>query len=90
MNRYFIKVFGRVQGVGFRFNTQYLADHFNLTGWVKNCEDGTVEIEAQGQESDIEAFKMKIQQGNRFIKVKDIYYKKINVLYGEKSFKVIY
>ncbi|AJA48268.1 acylphosphatase [Clostridium pasteurianum DSM 525 = ATCC 6013] len=90
MNRYFIKVYGRVQGVGFRFNTEYLADHFSLTGWVKNCDDGTVEIEAQGQEDDIEAFKIKIQQGNRFIKVKDVYLKKIDVLYEEKSFRIIY
>ncbi|WP_010233488.1 acylphosphatase [Clostridium arbusti] len=90
MSRYFIKVYGRVQGVGFRFHTQYLSDHFNLTGWVKNCEDGTVEIEVQGGEDNIYAFKIKIQEGNRFIKVKEIYSEKIENVNGEKSFKVIY
>lgn len=90
MIRYFIKVYGRVQGVGFRFNTEYLADQFNLTGWVKNCEDGTVDIEVQGREEDISAFKIKIQQGNRFIKVKDMYCKKIHEVNDEKKFRVIY
>lgn len=90
MNRYFIRVSGRVQGVGFRFHAQYLADHFNLTGWVKNCDDGTVEMEVQGREDDISALKIKIQEGNRFIKVKDIYSEKIKNVHGEKSFRVIY
>ena len=90
INRYFFKVSGRVQGVGFRFHSQYLADHFNLTGWVKNCDDGTVEMEVQGREDDIAAFKIKIQEGNRFIKVKDIYSEKIDITSEEKAFRVIY
>lgn len=90
MSRYLIKVSGRVQGVGFRFHTQYLADHFKLTGWVKNCEDGTVEMEVQGREDDIAAFKIKIKEANRFIRVKDIYSEKIDITGEEKTFRVIY
>lgn len=90
MSRYFIKVSGRVQGVGFRFHMQYLADHFNLTGWVKNCDDGTVEMEVQGTEDTIYAFKIKVEEGNRFIKVKSIYLEKIENVNGEKSFRVVY
>jgi len=37
-----------VQGVGFRFTTQRLANELNLTGWVRNLSDGRVEILAEG------------------------------------------
>jgi len=40
---------GRVQGVGFRFTTLDLANRYRLTGFVRNCADGTVELVAQGQ-----------------------------------------
>lgn len=90
MSRYFIKVSGRVQGVGFRFNAHYFASHFNLTGWIKNCDDGTVEMEVQGSENDISAFKIKIQEGNRYIKVKNIYSQKIENINGDKAFRVVY
>lgn len=40
---------GRVQGVGFRYSAQYLAQGLGVTGWVKNEWDGTVVMEAQGR-----------------------------------------
>ena len=43
-----ILVSGRVQGVGFRYRTYYLAQNLGLTGWVHNLEDGRVEMELQG------------------------------------------
>ena len=39
---------GRVQGVGFRFTAQRIALAFELTGYVKNLPDGSVEMFAQG------------------------------------------
>lgn len=44
---------GRVQGVGFRYSAQYLAQGLGLTGWVKNEWDGTVVMEAQGTEEQL-------------------------------------
>jgi acylphosphatase len=44
---------GRVQGVGFRFTTQRIALRHQLTGWVRNLPDGTVEMFAQGSDQDI-------------------------------------
>lgn len=39
---------GRVQGVGFRYTTRRIAERYNLTGWVRNLPDGTVEAVFQG------------------------------------------
>ncbi len=45
--------YGRVQGVGFRYHAKYRARLLGLTGWVRNCYDGSVEMEVQGPEADI-------------------------------------
>ena len=42
-----IQVFGAVQGVFFRANTQAMASKLNLVGWVTNKKDGSVEIFAE-------------------------------------------
>lgn len=42
---------GRVQGVGFRAYVQDIACGMNLNGWVRNLPDGTVEIEAEGEDA---------------------------------------
>ena len=44
---------GRVQGVGFRFTALDTANHYRLTGLVRNLSDGTVEMIAQGPAEDI-------------------------------------
>lgn len=44
---------GRVQGVGFRFTAQRIAGRYELTGFVKNLPDGSVEMFAQGSPDDI-------------------------------------
>jgi acylphosphatase len=45
---------GHVQGVGFRYTTQKLALQLQLTGFVRNLPDGTVEICAQGPQENLE------------------------------------
>ena len=45
-----ILFYGRVQGVGFRYYAVMKANQLGLTGWVRNLEDGTVEMEAEGPE----------------------------------------
>jgi acylphosphatase len=47
---------GDVQGVGFRYTSRRLAERFPITGWVCNHSDGTVELEAQGEPSAVDAF----------------------------------
>ena len=46
---------GRVQGVGFRYTTRRIAKAYAVTGYVKNLPDGTVELVAQGLDSEVEA-----------------------------------
>jgi len=45
---------GRVQGVGFRFTAYHIASRHQLTGFVRNVPDGSVEMLAQGQPQDID------------------------------------
>jgi acylphosphatase len=45
---------GRVQGVGFRFTAHRIANRHQLTGFVRNLHDGSVEVFAQGPAQDIE------------------------------------
>ena len=45
---------GSVQGVGFRFTAHRMAGRYQLTGYVRNLSDGTVEMLAQGKAEDID------------------------------------
>jgi len=45
---------GRVQGVGFRFTARRAASRRQLTGFVRNVPDGTVEMLAQGRSEDVD------------------------------------
>ncbi len=51
--RLFLVFDGTVQGVGFRWTTQALAEKVGVTGWVRNMDDGTVQAEMQGPGHDI-------------------------------------
>ena len=44
---------GIVQGVAFRYHTALKANQLGLQGWVRNNKDGTVQVEAQGQENSL-------------------------------------
>ena len=44
---------GQVQMVGFRFFAQEIANQLNLKGWVKNLDDGQVELVAEGNEKNL-------------------------------------
>ncbi|XXQ38993.1 Acylphosphatase [Plasmodiophora brassicae] len=51
------EVFGKVQGVFFRRDTQAAAKRLGVTGWVRNTPDGTVEGEAFGDAASVDQFK---------------------------------
>jgi acylphosphatase len=56
-------VHGRVQGVAFRANTQHQARRLGLTGWVHNCQDGTVEFVAAGEQDRVQQLVAWCQHG---------------------------
>jgi acylphosphatase len=47
---------GQVQGVGFRYTASAIARRFDVTGFVRNLADGRVELVAEGQRREVEAF----------------------------------
>src|SRR5258708_36927498 len=59
-----IQVFysGHVQGVGFRYNVKSVATGFELTGTVRNLDDGRVELVAEGAPDELEAFRKGIRE----------------------------
>jgi acylphosphatase len=57
---------GDVQGVGYRFFAQRASARHQVTGYVKNLDDGRVEVLAEGPASNVEAFKHDLAAGPRF------------------------
>ena len=66
MSRAHVIVSGMVQGVGFRYYALREAERAGVSGWVRNRRDGTVEIEAQGEEEALEAFLAAVRRGPAF------------------------
>jgi acylphosphatase len=54
---------GRVQGVGYRNYLAYKAQQFNITGWVRNRSDGSVEAVIQGAPKDVDALMLRAHRG---------------------------
>jgi len=54
---------GNVQGVGFRWTVRHTATGFDVTGWVRNLADGRVELQVNGEETEVRAFLDRIAQG---------------------------
>ncbi len=47
---------GQVQGVGFRWTARRLAGNYTVDGWVRNCADGAVELVAEGEPGEVDAY----------------------------------
>lgn len=60
--------YGRVQDVGFRYFSVYKARLLGLAGWVKNLDDGSVEMEVQGKEAEIDTL-IQFLDGHRWIRI---------------------
>ena len=79
---------GRVQGVGFRVFVQSVAQELGFTGWVKNMPDGSVVMEAQGDEARFGELKSRIQEGNGLCKVEHMTFEFCKNVEGETGFEV--
>lgn len=69
---FIIRVYGRVQGVGFRYFTRKVAGETGVSGYVNNEYDGSVYIEAEGSEEQLELFISRVRMGPPRANVTDI------------------
>ena len=58
--RWHVYFSGRVQGVGFRYTCVQQARHHAVTGWVKNLDNGTVEMIVEGESSELETYLQRV------------------------------
>jgi len=54
---------GLVQGVGYRFFVQTVAEREGLGGFVRNLQDGRVEVQAEGDQTGLDRFERALHQG---------------------------
>ena len=85
-----IKVFGYVQGVGFRYSLAQLAKDLNLVGWAKNSRDGGFECLAEGQKDNLDKLVFYCHQGPPWAKVDEIQVEWLEPSNQFKEFKIIY
>ena len=69
MERLHAVVRGDVQGVGFRYFVQRRAHDLGLRGWVRNNDDGTVELVAEGDRGRLEQLEREVREGPRAARV---------------------
>ncbi len=87
--RYRINFTGRVQGVGFRYKANHIANTYRLTGFVKNEYDGSVTVELQGRQAEIDMFLQLLKQ-DRYIDIYDMDMELIPVEDDERGFGITY
>ena len=63
---------GRVQGVGFRYFAQRAAEELELGGYVRNLDDGRVEVYAVGPEAKLAELAGRLHQGPRWADVRGV------------------
>ena len=76
---------GWVQGVGFRYRACHAAALYGATGWVKNEYDGSVTMEIQGTEAQIDQVILAIERGS-FVRIENIDSRTIPVRADEQGF----
>lgn len=69
---------------------QQHASELGLTGWIRNMEDGSVEMEIQGDPEKVDKLSVLIREGNYFIKVKELKFEPIEAVSDETRFVVRY
>lgn len=88
MKRVHMVVQGIVQGVGFRCHVVQWASLYRINGWVRNNWDGTVEIDAQGEDEDLKLFTESVRKGPRFSKVEKLTTREVRDLEAYSTFSI--
>ena len=83
-----VKIYGFVQGIFFRFGAKVEAEKQGIKGFARNEDDGSVYIEAEGEEGKLRDFLEWCRMGPTFAKVEKIDFEFKDELKGFKSFDV--
>ena len=80
-------LYGSVQGVGLRYRAFHAARLYGVTGWVRNDWEGSVTMELQGTEDQIDQVILAIERGT-FIRIENMECKSLPAVDGESGFRV--
>src|SRR5262249_42175324 len=83
-----VRVRGLVQGVFYRASTVERAEQLGLAGWVRNCPDGSVELEAEGPDDRIEKLVAWCRSGPPGARVSGVEVEWLAETRGERDFRV--
>jgi len=90
MKHWNIRVKGKVQGVYFRLTTKAVADQLGIKGFVlNNKEDGSVYIEAEGGDFELEALLDFCKEGPDRAEVEEVSYTEEDSVKGFKNFEIL-
>jgi len=67
-----LKIYGQVQGVFFRQSAKREAENLGLVGWLRNCDNGSVEALVQGKKGKVEEFVAWCKEGPTFAEVERV------------------
>ena len=81
-------VTGRVQGVGFRWFVENEASKLGISGWVRNREDGCVEVLASGTKAQLDSLYDVLQRGPRAARVDSVQVIEAELSADLKSFRI--
>jgi acylphosphatase len=81
---------GRVQGVGFRYTVKDLSRGFDVCGWVKNLDDGSVELQVMGEAGEVEDFIREIAEESSVAHhIRNLVARKIPLLENCQGFRIV-
>lgn len=86
--RKYIQFCGWVQGVGFRYRAEKAANLYGCTGWVRNEFDGSVTMEIQGTEEQMDQVILAIERGT-YVRIENMAVSTIELIREEARFRCI-
>jgi len=84
--RYLVK--GRVQGVGFRWFVEAEAQRIGVGGWVRNCDDGAVEVLASGSDAQLNSLYDSLREGPRAARIDRVEVDEAAPFSGYQTFQI--
>ncbi len=90
MKRLEAAIYGRVQGVNFRYYTSVEAERLRLVGWVANQNDGSVYVVAEGPEANLQKFLDFLHKGSPAAQVDQVDFQWLDATHEYSRFRVRY